>query len=82
MKRTTYLLFLCCVATAIGAQSRYDLTNPKQEQLNRGVIAVKTQDGKVAVSWRTLTSDKKGQAFDLYRNGAKLNKKPLKQGIG
>ena len=80
MKRITYLLFLCCVATAIGAQSRYDLTNPKQEQLNRGVIAVKTQDGKVAVSWRTLTSDKKGEAFDLYRNGAKLNKKPLKQG--
>jgi len=62
------------------AQTNYDLSTIKREQLNRGVVAVKTPDGKVAVSWRTLTSDQKGQVFDLYRNGVRLNKEPLTQG--
>ena len=62
------------------AQTNYDYSKLQREQLNRGVVAVKTEDGKVAVSWRTLRSDPKGQPYDVYRNGVKLNKKPLKAG--
>ena len=51
----------------------------KREQLNRGVVVFR--DGQqVVVSWRTLTSDAKGQPFDVYRNGEKLNREPLTKG--
>ena len=62
------------------AQTNYDYSKLHREQLNRGVVAVRTEDGKVAVSWRTLMSDPKGQPYDVYRNGVKLNKKPLTTG--
>ena len=62
------------------AQTNYNYSKLLREQLNRGVVAVRTEDGKVAVSWRTLMSDPKGQPYDVYRNGVKLNKKPLKAG--
>ena len=51
-----------------------------EERLDRGVVAVRQADGKVFVSWRTLKSDTKDMAFDVYRNGTKLNKKPLTEG--
>lgn len=62
------------------AQTNYDYTTIHREHLNRGVVAVRTTDGKVAVSWRTLMSDPKGQAYDIYRNGVKLNAEPLTTG--
>ena len=68
------------VTLQTNAQSTYDYSKLCREQLNRGVVAVKTGDGKVAVSWRTLKSDPKGQAYDIYRNGKKLNANPLKTG--
>ena len=62
------------------AQTNYDYSKLQREQLNRGVVAVRTEDGKVAVSWRTLMSDPKGHPYDVYRNGVKLNKEPLTTG--
>jgi len=62
------------------AQPRYDLTLTHQEKLDRGLVAVRTTSGQVAVSWRTLRSDAKGQPFNLYRNGEKLNAEPLTKG--
>ena len=62
------------------AQTSYDYNKLQREQLNRGVVAIRTADGKVAVSWRTLMSDPKGQPYDVYRNGVKLNTKPLTTG--
>jgi len=76
------LLILCglmACATA-WAQPRYDLTKTSTEQLNRGVVAVKQNDGKVFISWRILNSDRKGEAFDVYRNGIKINQKSLQSG--
>ena len=67
-------------ATLATAQTNYDYQQLKREQLNRGVVAVRTADGKVAVSWRTLRSDAKGQAYDVYRDGVKLNREPLTTG--
>ena len=57
----------------------YNLTKLKQEQLDRGVVAIK-DSGKVIISWRTLSSDTIGEAFDIFRNGKKLNKAPLTKG--
>lgn len=65
--------------TAYG-QPRYDLQKMKTEALDRGVVAVKTADGKVAVSWRVLRTDHKHEAFDVYRNGVRLTHQPLTKG--
>ncbi len=57
----------------------YNLTKMNIEHLDRGVVAI-PQKGKVILSWRTLTSDRVGEPYDVYRNGQKLNKSPLKKG--
>lgn len=49
------------------------------EKLNRGVVALR-HDNQVVVSWRILSFDRKGEAFDVYRNGEKMNKQPLMTG--
>lgn len=46
------------------------------ERLDRGAVAVKGQDG-VLVSWRALAGDAAGLAFNVYRDGKKLNAKPI-----
>ena len=61
------------------AQPNYDFSRLKCEQLNRGVVAFRSE-GKVIVSWRILTSDGVSEPFDIYRNGTKLNKRPIKRG--
>jgi hypothetical protein len=78
------------VAVTGNAQTNYDYSRLSVERLNRGVVAVKTADGHVAVSWRTLRNDPKGQAYDVYRytaadyrlgkSGTKLNAAPLTSG--
>ena len=73
------LLSVFSMVTAM-AQPRYDFSKLVTERLDRGVVAVRQNDGKVFVSWRILKSDQKGEAFDVYRNGAKLNAQPLTQG--
>ncbi len=61
----------------ISAQSNYNYQELKREYLNRGVVAVRTTDDKVAISWRYLSSDPEDVTFDLFRDGKKLNKQPL-----
>ena len=88
-KLLTWGLVLLTTMTAAG-QTNYDYQKLQRERLNRGVVAVKTADGKVAVSWRTLMSDPKGQPYDVYRRsaedclqgreGEKLNREPLASG--
>lgn len=59
------------------AQSNYDFSKLKMENLGRGVVAVRESSDKVNISWRYLTQDPETQAFNVYRNGKKLNKKPI-----
>jgi len=80
MKRLLLGLLAATMAAAAGAQANYDYGRLQRERLNRGVVAVRTADGKVTVSWRTLRSDTKGQPYDVYRNGVKLNTAPLTTG--
>ncbi len=72
------LPLLSCTALTL-AQPRYDMDNICRENLNRGVVAVRS-GGQVLISWRTLTSDRVGQTFDVYRNGQKLNDASLTEG--
>ena len=80
MKQLLLTATIALLSVSLQAQTRYDYSRLATERLNRGVVAVRTNDGKVAVSWRTLTSDPKGQPYDIYRNGKKLNANPLKTG--
>ena len=64
----------------ITAQTNYDYSRLCTEKLDRGVVAVRQPDEKVFISWRILRDDKKGEAFDIYRNGEKLNDAPLTEG--
>lgn len=75
----------CLLAATFGnvrtqAQARYDMSVVQRERLNRGVVALKAGDGSVYITWRTLSTDKKGEPFDIYRNGKKLNNRPLTHG--
>jgi hypothetical protein len=78
-KKLLIALPILCCATAF-AQPRYDYSQLQTERLNRGVVAIRQDDGKVAVSWRILRDDQKGEPFDIYRNGEKLNAQPLTSG--
>jgi rhamnogalacturonan endolyase len=57
------------------------LSQRLMENLNRGLVAVSQDNGKVYIGWRLLATDAEGTAFNLYRsaNGKteKLNNKPI-----
>lgn len=61
------------------AQTRYDHGQMQTERLGRGVVAYRS-GATVIVSWRTLPTDKACEPFDVYRNGVRLNGKPLTEG--
>lgn len=78
MKCTSIFFSLLVIATSIAAQPNYDFTKLKREHLGRGVIAIRENPSTVAVSWRYLSSDPMDESFDIYRDGKKVNKHPLK----
>ena len=79
MKQLMMAMALMMGAVASPAQTRYDLGQMQTERLGRGVVAFRSGQ-KVIVSWRTLPTDKAGEPFTVYRNGVRLNRKPLRQG--
>ena len=80
MRHLFITMALFVVALTVKAQPRYDYSKLNVEKLDRGVVAVPQIDGNVVVTWRTLRSDRKGEPFDVYRNGVKLNEQPLTTG--
>jgi len=82
MKKMFFSILLALFAffATATAQCRYDMKTIQREKLNRGVVAVKSRMGKVYVTWRSLGSDKKGEPFQVYRNGELLTKKALTTG--
>lgn len=68
---------LAAMALPLSAQSNYDFSKLKMEKLGRGVVAMRENPDTVVVSWRYLTADPENQAFDVYRDGKKINKKPI-----
>lgn len=54
------------------------LAAPRQvEYLDRGLVAAPAIDGGMLVSWRISGDDPLALAFNVYRDGKKLNAKPL-----
>ncbi len=64
--------FAGITAGAAANTPKYQETAREMEKLNRGLIAVKNTSG-VYLSWRLLGDESlENQAFDIYKNGAKL----------
>ncbi|WP_444980912.1 rhamnogalacturonan lyase family protein [Paenibacillus montaniterrae] len=57
-------------------QSAYANTPRQMEALDRGVVAVQVNNG-IFVSWRLLGTDPSSIAFNVYRNGTKVNSSPI-----
>ena len=79
MKRIVYLILLVWLGgTAIAtAQPSYDYSKLKMEKLGRGAVAIRNTPQEVILSWRYLSSDPQSIAFDLFRNGEKINPTPI-----
>ena len=80
MKRLLLILLTTLSLTDGEAQTRYNYDQLTTERLDRGVVATRMEDGRVFVSWRTLRSDRRGEPFDVLRDGVKLNAEPLTEG--
>lgn len=78
MKKIATFFAMGLVCLSVMAQGEYDFSKLKMEKLGRGVVAVRENPEKVVVSWRYLTQDPENQAFDIYRDGRKINKQPLR----
>lgn len=76
-RNLAWCALLCCGSMQMYPQANYDFSKLKMEPLGRGVVAVRESPEKVNISWRYLSQDPESQAFDIYRNGKKINKKPV-----
>ncbi|WP_424991786.1 rhamnogalacturonan lyase [Paenibacillus turpanensis] len=81
----TGLSLLCCMQVAVlgmplqqaaAAETEAVQMNRQMEYLDRGVVAVRTNEG-IFVSWRLLGTDPSEIAFNLYRDGKKINSSPI-----
>lgn len=66
-------IFLFCAAMALGLQA---YGQRQMDKLDRGLIAVKT-DGGVYTGWRIDGTEYYDTQYNLYRDGIKVNAKPL-----
>ncbi|MBS1369024.1 MAG: rhamnogalacturonan lyase [Lentisphaeria bacterium] len=71
------LLLLFAFAAAAGPAPNYDCSKLRREKLGRGVIAVRKSAEEVFVTWRYLSRDPESTAFNVYRDGKKLNAEPV-----
>ncbi|MGT2515192.1 rhamnogalacturonan endolyase family protein [Sphingomonas panni] len=65
------------MAAAIGAAAAAPLPIRQVERLDRGVVAVPAKGGGVLVSWRSLASDARDAAFEVYRDGHRITPRPV-----
>jgi rhamnogalacturonan endolyase len=59
--------------------SNFSYAQRQMERLNRGLVAVRTNEKQVYIGWRMLGTDAPDIGFNLYRNGQKINAIPLTQ---
>ncbi|WP_277714049.1 GDSL-type esterase/lipase family protein [Paenibacillus mucilaginosus] len=71
------MVFSAVVLPAPGHAASSDSTQARQaEYLNRGLVAVLVDNG-VFLSWRYLNTDPNEIAFNVYKNGKKVNAAPI-----
>ena len=80
MKKIIVCLYCFMICVAGWGQPAYDMQKLQRERLNRGVVAIRQADGRVAVSWRLLAADGVQAAFSVYRNGQLMTAEPLTTG--
>ena len=71
MIKKTFLAALLAMSATMGVQAQRFM-----DTLDRGLIAVKSTSG-VYVSWRIYGTEYYGVAYNIYRDGIKLNTVPL-----
>jgi hypothetical protein len=49
----------------------------QMERLDRGLVAVRSNSNQVFIGWRLFGTDSAGIAFNIYRNGIKINETPV-----
>lgn len=76
IKKLGLTLYGALYSILLTAQPQY-ADSIVMEQLGRGVIAVRQSPTEAYVTWRYLATDPTDIAFDIFRNGTKLNAKPL-----
>jgi hypothetical protein len=76
MKNSYFLkvIFSACILLHIFSSDL--MAQRKMEKLDRGLVAVQTNGG-VFLSWRVFGTDPKAVAFNVYRNGTKVNASPI-----
>ncbi|MFC0181305.1 rhamnogalacturonan endolyase [Pseudarcicella hirudinis] len=75
MKNTKLILILAGILLLTG---KSQLSAQRlMEKLNRGMIAVRTNDSQVYIGWRLLGNDPSGISFNLYRGNIKINSTPI-----
>jgi rhamnogalacturonan endolyase len=73
---TTVALLPANAAQAGGHHKTITIDGRQAERIDRGLVAVPTPDG-VLVSWRLLGDDPHRIAFDVFRNGRRINDRPV-----
>ncbi len=78
MKKTGFLLSFMFFFLGAGS---FVMSQRRFEHLDRGVVAVRTGDGGVFISWRLLRTDPPDAMFNVYRKqesrSLRLNKTPV-----
>lgn len=67
---------LAIPASPVHAESTGSLPARQAEYLNRGLVAILVDNG-VYLSWRYLNTDSDEIAFNIYKNGYKVNSAPI-----
>ena len=68
--------FLCSCILSASLAMPIQAQQTQLEKLDRGAIAIKSSTG-VFLSWRSLATDHWSLAFDVYRDGTKINASPI-----
>lgn len=80
--RRIFSLVVLTVSTSVATLAQtggtaYDYGKLRRERLGRGLAAVRQSADSVMLSWRFLSSDADDAAFDIYRDGRRINSVPV-----
>lgn len=76
MKKVAVLLGMILAVQMVDAQTAYS-NDLQMEKLDRGVVAFRTSEDSVMVSWRFMEGDTPETAFHVYKNGKRITKEPI-----
>ncbi|MBP1665781.1 MAG: yesW, partial [Bacteroidetes bacterium] len=76
-----YLYRLLLIVSGLILTQAVGIEKPgrQMEDLDRGIVAIRSNPEEVFISWRLLGTDPEKTGFNLYRGSLKLNNKLLTQ---